>query len=274
MADHAGHAHARLGGAAGAVVVAAGPGRVAQDRLAGDRVPGHALRVQRGRAGDDHDRVDLVRVQHRPLQRLHAAERAARHRGQPLDAELVEEGALGPHHVGHGDHREVRPVGPAGGRVVRRGPGGAAAAAEQVGRDDVVAAGVEGLARPDHPVPPAEALARGAVAVGRGEAVAGALGRRRGGDPGRVGVAAERVADQDDVVPRGRQRAVGLVGHPDRVDLPAAVELDRGRQVEELGLNDTGRAGQRGRTGGERRGWLGHTGYVNAGFPVYCQQNQ
>ena len=60
----------------------------------------------------DHDRVDLVGVADRPLERLHPAERPAGDGGQPLDAEHVEEGALGAHHVGDGDDREVRAVRP------------------------------------------------------------------------------------------------------------------------------------------------------------------
>ena len=52
------------------------------------------------------DRVDLIGVQHRPFERLHAAERSAGDRRQPRDAELVEERALGAHHVGDGDDRE------------------------------------------------------------------------------------------------------------------------------------------------------------------------
>ena len=51
--------------------------------------------------------------------------------------------------------------------------------------------------------------------------------RRRLREAGRVGVAAERVADQDDVVARRGQRAVGLVRDPDRVQLPTAVERHR-----------------------------------------------
>ena len=88
------------------------------------------------------------------------AERAAGHRREPLDPELVEERALGSHHVRDGDHREVRAVRPAGRRVERRRPRRPAAAAEQVRGDDEVAVGVERLAGADHPVPPAEPLAR------------------------------------------------------------------------------------------------------------------
>ena len=69
-----------------------------------------ALRLDGVRAGDRHDRIDLIGIQDRPLERLHAAERSAGHRGKPLDAELVEKCALRAHHVGDGDDRKIRPV--------------------------------------------------------------------------------------------------------------------------------------------------------------------
>ena len=117
VADHPGDAHAGVRCVVGAVVVAVPPRRVAHDRLPRDRVPGHALRVEGMRAGDRHDGVDLVGVQDRPLERLHAPERAAGHRREPLDPELVQERALRSHHVGDGDHREVETVRLPGRRV-------------------------------------------------------------------------------------------------------------------------------------------------------------
>ena len=88
-------------------------------------------------------------------------------------------------------------------RVERRRPGRPAAAAEQVRGDDEVPVGVERLAGADHPVPPAEPLPGRAVAVVGPEPVAGALRRRLVREAGRVGVAAERVADEDHVVALG-----------------------------------------------------------------------
>ncbi len=227
VADHARHAHAGLGCGAGAVVVAALPGWIAHDGLPRDRVPCDALRVQGVRAGDRHDGINLIREQHRPFQCLHPAERAAGHRREPLDAELVEERALGPHHVRDGDHGEVRPVRLARRRVDRGRPGRAAAAAEQVRGNDEEAVGVERLARADHPVPPAEALAGRAVAVDGAEPVTGALCGRRRRAARRVGVTAERVADQDYVVPLRGQGAVGLVRDANRVKFSPAVEPHR-----------------------------------------------
>ena len=76
-----------------------------------------------------------------------------------------------------------------------------------------------------------------AVAVVGAEAVARALRRRRLREAGGVRVAAQRVADQDDVVARRRERPVGLVGDADRMQLAPAVEPQRTRKVEVLRLD-------------------------------------
>jgi len=159
--------------------------------------------VQGVSAGDGHDGLDLIRKQDRPLERLHPAERATGHGRQTLDPEHVQERALGPHHVRDSDHREVRAVWLARQRIGRRWPCCPAAAPQQVRGDHEKAVGIERLAGADHPVPPAEPLAGHAVAILGPEPITGALFGRCRREACRVGVAAERVAHQNDVVAPG-----------------------------------------------------------------------
>ena len=102
-------------------------------------------------------------------------------RNRSADAEAVEQHRLGADHVPDGHQGEVEPVGACpvagidGGRA-----GGAHARADDVGADDEVAVGVDGLARPHQGLPPA-ALARDRMGMGE------------------VLVTGQRVADQDGV---------------------------------------------------------------------------
>ena len=157
VADHARHAEA-LGRHLAAVVVPALPVRVGHDGLAADLVEGDGHGGLTRGGGERQAEVGAVRVRDHQLERLHAAHRAADGGQQLADAEVVEQQHLGVHHVLDGDHREVGAVGPAGGRVLGRGPRAAAAAADDVGADDEVLVGVQPLARADHHVPPARAL--------------------------------------------------------------------------------------------------------------------
>ena len=123
------------------------------------------------------------------------------------------------HHVGDGDHREVDAVRPAGRRVDRRRSGGAAAPAEQVGRDHEVAIGVERLAGADHAVPPAEALAarcrrdrrrRSRRACSRPAA--------RGAKPAAWASPLSAWQTRMTLSRAGGERAVGFVGDADRME--------------------------------------------------------
>ncbi len=252
VADHPRDAHARVRRAAGAVVVAAQPVGIGDDGVTRDRVPGDTLRLQRMRTRDRHDRLHFVRIGDGPLERLHATERAARDRRQLVDAELGEKCALGAHHVGDGDHREVGSVRPSRLRVVGRRAGRAAAAADEIRRDDEEAIGVEGLARPDHAVPPAETLAAAAVTLLGTEPVprpfADGLCRHAGG----VGVTAQGMTHENDVVARRRQLSIRFVGDAYGGQCPAGVECQGVRQIEELRIDRTHR------TRGGSRGSHGH----------------
>ena len=195
--------------AAVAFVAAAGEGRVALDRVAGDDVEGQRLRAHPRRRGDAHAAFHPRGVRGRPGHRLVPAERAADDGTELLDAQPVEQPALRLHHVGDRDDREVRPVHAAGSRVHARRPGRAAAAAEHVGAHDEPAGGVdaEARARTDEPVPPTGQVARVV--------------------PGRVAVAGERVANEHRVGAVGGELAPGLVGDVDRWQLPAEHQRHR-----------------------------------------------
>jgi hypothetical protein len=103
--------------------------------------------------------------------------------------------------------------------------------------------GVEGLVGTDHAVPPAETASGAAVAILCTEAIARALRRRRLREARRVRVAAQRMADENHVVARRRQRAVRLVRDPDRMQRASAVERERRRKIQEPRFNRADRAG-------------------------------
>ncbi|MNL61067.1 hypothetical protein D3C87_1849410 [compost metagenome] len=103
-------------------------------------------------------------------------------------------------------------------------------AAEGVDGDDEVALGVDGLARPDHRVPPADLLVARVIAARR------------------VRVAGEEVADEHGVVARRVEAAVGLEAHRDLAQALTASELQLGDGGDLLG----------GQQGGRFQGGFGH----------------
>jgi len=176
------------------------------------------------RAGDRQGGEHRVRVARRPLQHLHGAHRAAEHREQPRDAQMVDQPLLRPHHVVYRHRRKIdapQPF-PIVARAARAG--GAHAAAQHIGADDEVAAGVQRLAGTDHHVPPA-VLAGDRVALGD------------------ILVAGQGMADQHGIGALGVQRAVGAVGDRHPPQPRAAIQRRAVLEGDARGVFDQGERG-------------------------------
>ena len=77
-------------------------------------------------------------------------------------------------------------------------------------------------------------------------------------------ISAQRVTDQNDVVARRRQRAVGLVRDANALQLTSTVERQRAGKVEKLRLD--GADGTRGRL----RRWGGHLAIISLELGGLC----
>ena len=145
-----------------------------------------------------------------PLQRAHATHRATDDQRPPVDPERAGERGLGGHLIAHREKREPGPPRPTV-RRRRARSGGALAPAEDVGRDDEPAVGVQGGTGSDQAVPPARARVA------------------RAGLPHDVTVAGQGVEHEDRVVALRRQPAPGLERDADlrqRRRLPRAERAD------------------------------------------------
>jgi hypothetical protein len=200
-----------VGDGARGLVLALAEARVTRDGLASHRVERDVLRRQARRGRDHHRVAQVLGVRQRPFEHLHAAQRAAEGRQQPLDAEVVDHRAMDRDEVAHVEEREVQPVRVARRRVDAGRSRRALAAAEKVGADHVQTVGVERPSRPDHVVPPAGPGVPGVVA-------------------GRVRVARQCMAEEHRVVTCGVQRPVRLVRHVDLGQGPPT------HQVQGVGL--------------------------------------
>ena len=189
-------------------IAAVVPVRIGHHGLAAEFVERDVLRRMPRAAGDRQRREHAFGIGRGPLQRLHAAHRAADHAEQRLDAEAIEQHGLRAHHVGNGDDRKIQPPQFAGGRIGRGRPGRAHAAADHVGADDEVAVGIERAAGTDHGFPPARLAGH----------------RMHVGD---MLIAGQRMADQNGVGAVGIELAIGLVGDLERREIDAAIELQR-----------------------------------------------
>ena len=126
-------------------------------------VPGDGLGGRGGRRRKHDQPIDRHRGPAAPLERHHAAERAAGDERQPIHAELreqrgVRERQIRRRQVGKRLVVLARPLPRAGGPVT---------APEQVGCDDGMAGGVQRLARPDERAPPAPPRPRSPSGRGR-----------------------------------------------------------------------------------------------------------
>ena len=189
-------------------IAALPPFRIGHHRLAADFVEGDVLRRMPRRRRDRQRREYALGIARRPLQHLHAAHRPAGHGEQRVDAEMVEQHRLRPHHVADGGNGKFQPPGLAGLRIGGGGTGRAHAGADHVRTDHEEPFGVDWPPGADHSLPPARFL-------------------RYRIDVGDMLIAGQRVADQDGVVARRIERAVGLIGDLERREIDAGVQPQR-----------------------------------------------
>ena len=204
-----------------AIIIAALPVRIGHDRLSSDFLKGDVLRGHGRRSRDAQHAARYFWPVRSEAQPLHSTHRAANDSIEAVDPQRLQQRNLRADHVADGDDREAHRIG----RAVRRRtarPGRAHAAAQHIGADDEEAVGIDRQARPDHAVPPA-----------------GLAGdRMRAGD---MLVAAGRVADQNGVVARRAQRAIGLIGNLHELEALPAVERQRHCESQNLaGSGDRG----------------------------------
>jgi len=89
-----------------------------------------------------------------------SAHRPADHREKFFNTEVIHKPALNLYHVALGDCGKIRAVTVARCRIDAVGPGGAAAAAQNVGADDKIAVCVDRFARTDRDIPPSGIVLR------------------------------------------------------------------------------------------------------------------
>ena len=213
MRGHARDREALRGPGALDEISPAAPVGVGHHRLSADLMEGDILRGMACRGRDRQGSEDAIGIARGPLQNLHAAHRAAGDAKERLDAKVVEQQGLRPHHVGDGDDRKVEPERVAGLRVDRRRAGGAHAAAEDIRADDEESVGVEGPAGTDHRFPPAGP----------------ACHRMKVRD---MLVCGQRVADEKGVRARRVEGAIGLIGDGERRESRARIHDQRRGRID------------------------------------------
>ena len=189
------------------------PVGVGHHRLSADLMEGDILRGVTSRGRDRQGGEDAIGIARGPLQNLHAAHRAAGDAKERLDAEVIDEQRLRPHHVGDGDDRKVESERIAGVGVDRRRASGAHAPAEDIRADDEEAVGVERKAGTDHRFPPA-GPARHRMEVCD------------------MLVGGQRMADEKGVRARRVEGAIGLIGDGERRESRARIHDQRRGRID------------------------------------------
>ena len=161
------------------------------------------------RRRDRESGEDAIGIGRRPLQDLHAAHRTAGHAKQRVDAEMIDQERLRPHHVGDRHDRKIEAVGLACLRIDRRGARRAHASAKDIRANHEKPVRIERQARAHHGLPPAWSA----------------------GDRVRIGdvlVAGQSVAKENSVGFRRVESAIGLVGDGQRRQRGPRIHPQRG----------------------------------------------
>ena len=188
-----GQAQAPHGADGVGVVVAVEEEGVRHDGELLEVAPGELVGGGRGAGGHEHQVAYPLRVADGPFDGAVPAQGGADDQVEGIDSQGVRQARLGCDGIACGQPWEARAPGAAVG-CDGGGAGRALAPAQDVGGDDEVAVGVDGPAGADQVAPPARC------------GVAGT------GLAGHVGVAGQRMQDQDGVVVLGGQLAPGLEG--------------------------------------------------------------
>ena len=141
-----------------------------------------------------------------PFQDLHPSHRTADDTEDVTDLQLIQQHRMRAYHIADGDNREGEGIWFAGGVVDLLRPQTAHTAADDIGAEDVIAFSIDNLTVADDIIPPAGLAGDG---VGAGDIL----------------IAGEGVADDDDVIFGGIQRAVCIIGNVKILDLDPGIEF-------------------------------------------------
>jgi hypothetical protein len=189
-------------------VATAPPIGVGHDRLSVHLVKSDILRGMARRCRDRESGEDAIGIGRGPLQDLHAAHRTAGHAKQRVDAEMIDQERLRPHHVGDRHNRKIEAVGLACLRIDGRGARRAHASAKHIRANYEKAVRIERPARAHHGFPPTWS-ARDRVRVGDMLVAGQSVAKENG-------VGFRRVESAICLVGDGQRRQRGPRIHPQR----------------------------------------------------------